>query len=105
MFEENSLGSQEGVRRTLAGSNRQVRVEAGSRQGAGRVQTGIGGRGECSGRAGVSSAWVTCDGQRVTGTCAVAGVKPARGVNNKNPQAGADVRSPSRIEGSGGARQ
>ncbi len=62
MFEENSLGSQEGVRRTLAGSNRQVRVEAGSRQGAGRVQTGIGGRGECSGRAGVYSAWVSVTG-------------------------------------------
>src|ERR1019366_1834682 len=99
MFEENSWGSQEGARRALAGSNRQVRVEAGSRQGAGRVQTGIGGRGECSGRAGVSSAWVTCDGQGVTGTVAAAGV------NNKNPQAGAEVRSPSRIEGSGGDRQ
>jgi hypothetical protein len=97
MFEENSWGSQEGVRRTLAGSNRQVRVEAGSRQGAGRGQTGIGVRGECSGKAGVSSAWVTCDGQGVTGTVAAAGVKPARGVNAKNPQAGAEVRSPSRI--------
>ena len=48
---------------------------------------------------------ISCDGQRVPGTVAAAGVKPARGVNNKNPQAGAEVRSPSRIEGSGGQQQ
>jgi hypothetical protein len=29
---------------------------------------------------------ISCDGQGVTGTVAAAGVKPARGVNNKNPQ-------------------